>query len=52
MTEDLLLVGGLFLALAVFGWYVLQTITGAALLIPSDELCRFSSDCAALALVQ
>lgn len=50
MTEDLLMVGGMFLALAVFGWYVVHAITGAAALIPGDDVCRFGSDCLALAL--
>ena len=50
MTEDVVMVGGMFLALAVFGWCVLQAITGAALLIPGDDMCRFGSDCLALAL--
>ena len=51
MTEDVVMVTGMFLALAVFGWYVAHAITGAAFLIPpGDDVCRFGSDCLALAL--
>ena len=50
MTEDLVTVGGMFLALAVFGWYLVHAIAGAAFLIPGDDICRFGSDCVALAL--
>jgi len=51
-TEDLVMVGGMFVTLAVFAWCVLHAISGAgaALLMPGDDVCRFGSDCVALML--
>lgn len=52
MTEDLILIGGVFLALGIFGWSVAQAISGAGVQMPADDFCRFGSECVARALGQ
>jgi uncharacterized membrane protein len=50
MTEDLLVVVGVLVASAVCAWYVVQSISGMAVLIPADEVCETAAGCVPVAL--
>ena len=50
MAEDLLVIVGVLVASAVCGWYVLQSISGMAVMIPADEVCETVAGCVPLAL--
>jgi uncharacterized membrane protein len=50
MTEDLLVIVGVLVASAVCAWYVVQSISGMAVLIPADEVCEAAARCAPIAL--
>lgn len=50
MTDDLLLVSGVLIALGVSGWYVIHAISGVVLFIPADDMCATAAQCIALAM--
>jgi hypothetical protein len=52
MTEDFLMVGALFVAMAVFGWSVVHMISSVGYLLPADDVCRAASECVSFALGQ
>jgi hypothetical protein len=52
MTGDFLMVGALFVAMAIFGWAVVHMISAVGHLIPADDFCLTAYECVNLALGQ